>query len=213
MNPTRTHRLGAIAVLAFTGPIAAAGLCACTSDDTTSSTPTPSSAAITSPPTGVVWQPFQGVELPVADQGPRDIEGPVAGGFDRSPAGAALAAIHATVRMSIATDSQWAVIGQQMLAPGAGRDAWATARAQISITTAITGGAPKILGYKVIRYMLDATDIEVYSRHPDDSVTRNTTQVVWQREDWRLRLPDNPTTSPVTAVAAPPADLVVFTPR
>ncbi|MET8778998.1 hypothetical protein ABZV58_28680 [Nocardia sp. NPDC004654] len=213
MNTTRNHRIGVTAVLAFTGPIAAAGLLACTSDDTTSSTPTPSSAAIATPPTGVVWRPFQGIELPVADQGPHRTEGPVAGGFDRSPAGAALAAIHATVRLSVATDSQWAAVGQQMLAAGRGRDAWATARAQISITTPIAEGAPKILGYQVTRYTLDATDVAVYSLHPDNSVTRNTTQVLWQREDWRLRLPDDPTTSPVTAVPVAPADMVTFTPR
>ncbi|WP_084501247.1 hypothetical protein [Nocardia xishanensis] len=213
MNTTRTHRLGVITALAFTGPIAAAGLLACTSDDTASWTPTPSSAATVTPPTGLAWRPFQGIELPVADQGPRRTEGPVTGGFVRSPAGAALAAIHAAVRMSIAPDSQWAAVGQQMLAPGPGRDAWATARAQISITTPITAGAPKILGYQVTRYTLDATDVEIYSRHPDNSLTRNTTHVVWQREDWRLRLPDNPTANPVTTVPIAPADMVTFPPR
>ncbi|WP_435592133.1 hypothetical protein [Nocardia sp. bgisy118] len=213
MNTTRPHRLGVIAVLAFTGPIAAAGLLACTSEDTISSTPTPSSVAIATPPTGMAWRPFQGIELPVADQGPRRTEGPVAGGFDRSPAGAALAAIHATVRMSIATDSQWAAVGQQMLASGPGRDAWATARAQISITTPIAEGAPKILGYQITRYALDSTDVEIYSLHPDNSLTRNSTQVLWQREDWRLRLPDDATTSPVTTVPGAPADMVTFTPR
>lgn len=151
MNPSRKHRIGVMAVLAFTGPVAAAGLPAC-SDEDTSESAQPSATATVTVPTGLRWQTFQGVDLPVADQGPRHTDGPVASGFARSPAGAALTAIHATVRISIATDNQWPAVGQRMLAPGPGRDSWATARAQISITTPITSGAPKVLGYVIPRY-------------------------------------------------------------
>ncbi|WP_084510470.1 hypothetical protein [Nocardia lijiangensis] len=212
MNPTSRYRLGVLAVVAFTGPIAAAGLLACSSTEPTASNPE-TSAAVATAPTGLHWQSFQGLELPVTDQGPQHADGAVVRGFERSPAGAALAAVHASVRMSIALDSAWAAVGQQMLAPGPGRDAWATARAQISITAPITEGAPKLLGYRVTRYTPDASDIEVYSLHPDNSATCHDTQVLWQREDWRLHLPENPTTSPITAVTSPPTDMVAFTPR
>ncbi|WP_327119015.1 hypothetical protein OHB12_12175 [Nocardia sp. NBC_01730] len=212
MNPSRKHRIGVMAVLAFTGPVAAAGLPAC-SDEDTSESAQPSATATVTVPTGLRWQTFQGVDLPVADQGPRHTDGPVASGFARSPAGAALTAIHATVRISIATDNQWPAVGQRMLAPGPGRDSWATARAQISITTPITSGAPKVLGYVIPRYTPDATDVDIYTIHPDNSVTRNSTHVTWQGDDWRLRLPDNTTTATVAAVAVPPVDMVALTPR
>ncbi|WP_249645225.1 hypothetical protein [Nocardia sputi] len=212
MHPSHTRRIAALTALALTGPIAA-GLVACGSDDPRDPAPDSSSTATTVAPAGVRWQPFQGVELPVADEGPRRIDGPVATGFDRGPAGAALAAIHATVRMSIATDNQWSVVGQRMLAPGPGRDAWATARAQISITAPITEDRPKVLGYVITRYTLDATDVDIYSIHPDNSVTRNHTTVVWHGDDWRLQLPDHPTTAPVTDVAMPPPDVVALAPR
>ncbi|MEU2258103.1 hypothetical protein ABZ540_33575 [Nocardia xishanensis] len=212
MNPTSRHRLGVLAVVAFTGPIAAAALLACSSTDPTASHPQ-TSAAVATAPTGLRWQSFQGMDLPVTDQGPQNADGAAVGGFERSPAGAALAAVHASVRMSIAPDGTWAAVGQQMLAPGPGRDAWATARAQISITAPITDGAPKLLGYRVTRYSPEASDIEVYSHHPDNSATRHDTHVLWQREDWRLHLPENPTTSSVTAVTSPPTDMVAFTPR
>ncbi|MFF0528706.1 hypothetical protein ACFYT3_09965 [Nocardia amikacinitolerans] len=211
MNPTSRHRLGVLAVVAFTGPITAAALVACGTDPTASTPET--SAAVATAPTRLRWQSFQGMELPVADQGPQHADGAVVRGFERSPVGAALAGVHASVRMSIAPDSAWATVGQHMLAPGPGRDAWATARAQISITAPITDGAPKLLGYRVARYTPEASDIELYSQHPDNSLTRNATEVVWQRKDWRLHLPENPTTSPVTAVTSPPADMVAFTPR
>ncbi|MEV6140485.1 hypothetical protein AB0L63_31485 [Nocardia sp. NPDC051990] len=208
----RTHHLSVVALLACTGPITAAGLLACGTESTSESSGMPS-IATTAVPAGLRWQPFQGVDLPVAEQGPHHIEGPVASGYDRSPAGAALAAIQSTIRMSIATDTQWPIVGQRMLAPGPGRDAWATARAQISITTPITSGAPKVLGYLIARYTHDATDVDIYTIHPDNSVTCNHTHVLWHSEDWRLQLLDNPTATSVTAVAVPPVDMVAFTPR
>ncbi|WP_405180776.1 hypothetical protein OG225_06120 [Nocardia sp. NBC_01377] len=215
MNPDRIHRWGVLAVIAFTGPIAAAALLGCGTDTPNQHHTTTTVGAARTPPTGLRWWPFQGVDLPVTNQGPRTVEWAVASGFDRSPAGAAVAAIQATVRTSIATDAQWPQIGARMLAPGPARDAWAVARAQISITAPILDGAPKILGYVVSRYTLDASEVDIYSLHPDNSLTRNHTTVLWQHDDWRLALPDtvSATAPPVTAVAVTPPDLVVLTPR
>ncbi|MEU7765056.1 hypothetical protein AB0B25_08030 [Nocardia sp. NPDC049190] len=210
MNVSCVRRISSVAVLAFSGPIAAAGLLGCGVANTSESAQVSATATA---PIGLRWQSFQGVDLPVADQGPRRTEGPVASGFDRSPAGAAFAAIHATVRMSIATDNQWPTVGQRMLAPGPGRDSWATARVRISITAPITSAAPKVLGYVIPRYSLDATDVDIYTIHSDDSITCNSTHVLWHGDDWRLHLPDNPTTAPVTTVSVPPAELVALTPR
>ncbi|MBF6100565.1 hypothetical protein IU510_21130 [Nocardia cyriacigeorgica] len=200
-------------VLAFTGPIAAATLLAC-------GTETPAGGGeqtgivtdIHAAPTGLRWQRFQGVDLPVTDQGPHHSDGPVVTGFDRSPAGAAIAAAHASVRVSIATDGQWPQIGARMLAPGAGRDAWAVARAQISITAPITSGAPRLLGYVITRYTPETSEVDLYSRHPDNSVTRHHTTVLWQYDDWRLVLPALTSTSvPVVAVVeALPPELIAF---
>lgn len=214
MKHSRTTRFVAVAILTLTGPIAAAGLLACGNTDPADSTDHGiSTTVLTAAPTALRWTTFQGVELPLGSEGPHQIDGAVATGFDRRPAGAALAAIHATVRMSIATDNQWPLVGQRMLAAGPGRDAWATARAQISITAPITSGPPKVLGYIVSHYSPDAANVEVYSLYPDNSVTANHTQVIWHGEDWRLQLPSNPTSSPVTALTEPPAEMVALAPR
>ncbi|WP_327116480.1 hypothetical protein OHB12_04710 [Nocardia sp. NBC_01730] len=211
MKLPRTQRIAALVVLAC-APAIAASLLGCGTDNTGHNVePNSTLTAIT--PTRLGWQPFQGVDLPVAEQGPRHSDGAVATGFDHSPAGAALAAIHATVRMSIASDTQWTAVGQRMLAPGPSRDTWATARAQISITAPITSGAPKVLGYLIPRYSPDATDVAIYTIHPDNSVTCNSTHVLWQGDDWHLLLPEHLTAGPVTAIAAPPADVVALTPR
>ncbi|WP_316574265.1 hypothetical protein [Nocardia canadensis] len=161
-------------------------------------------------PTGLSWRPYQGIDLPVAVQGPRVIDSATATDFDRSPAGAALAAIHTTVRMSVAPDNQWAAVGQRMIAPTRGRDAWATARAQVSITTPATDTTPTILGYLVTTYTDTEAQIQTYSLYPDNSTTRNTATVIWATDGWRLRLPDTVTESPVTAVDSVPADMVAL---
>ncbi|WP_107657532.1 hypothetical protein [Nocardia suismassiliense] len=212
MNRSHTTHFTAVVVTAFAVPMAAAGLLACTSDTPVDPQP-PAITATSAVPTALRWQPFQGVNLPVAEQGPRHIDGAVATGFDRNPVGAALAAIHATVRMSIASDSQWPSVGARMLAPGPARDLWATTRAQISITAPIADGAPKLLGYRLSHYSGDAADIDVYSIHPDNSLTRNSTRVIWHVDDWRLRPPEDRTRSPVSAVDLPPADMVALPAR
>ncbi|WP_249643854.1 hypothetical protein [Nocardia sputi] len=195
----------------ITGMLCAATLAACSGPDPGPVTAPPTSEVQS--PSGLRWEIFHGVDLPIADQGPDRIDGAAAAGFDRNPAGAALAAIHASVRMTLATDTQWPRVGQQMLAPGSGRDAWATTRAQISITAPITEGPPKILGYRINGYTDTAADVQIYAIHPDNSATRHSTRVVWHTGDWRLEVPHNPTESPVTAITAPPHDLTTLTPR
>lgn len=153
---------------------------------------------------------FQGITLPAAEQGPRSDDGTVAAGFDHTPVGAALAAIQASVRMSVAADTQWPTIGQRMLAPGPGRDAWAVARAQISIT-APTDTPPRLLGYRVRTYTPGRAEIAIYARQPDNSLTCNTETVIWQNSDWKLLLPDQLHTQAVTSVPAVPADMVALT--
>lgn len=205
----RRHRL----IAAIGGAcITAIALIGCMSADTEPAPSTSMTTALEVAPSRVQWQAFHGVDLPVAQQGPREGGGAAVSGFDRSPAGAALAAIHAAVRISVAPDGQWALIGQRMIAPGPGRDTWASARAQISITSP-AAQPPKVLGYTVIRYGPDSAVIDIYSLHADNSLTRHRTRVVWQYEDWRLLLPEHPGEPLVVAVTAPPVNMIALTGR
>ncbi|WP_280335704.1 hypothetical protein [Nocardia wallacei] len=161
-------------------------------------------------PTNLSTTVFQGMALPVADQGPHHRDGPAATGFDHTPVGAALAAIHATVRMSVADDGQWTLVGQQMLAPGPGRDAWALARAQLSITAPAAAPVPKVLGYQVTRYTSEQAVTAIYTLQPDTSLTRNTATVAWQHGDWKLLVPDPPRGPAVASLPVLPSDLIAL---
>lgn len=164
-------------------------------------------------PTALSWTTFQGVATPVAEEGPRDRTEPAPSGYERSPVGAALAAINATIRMSIATDSQWSAVSTRLIAPGEGRDWFIANRIQVSTTAAVPADeAPVILGYQVTNYESSSATVDIYSRYSDDSLTVNHTSVVWTAaEDWALVLPvPSSQKAPVTAVDEVPAAAVTL---
>ncbi|MCX4098334.1 hypothetical protein [Nocardia sp. alder85J] len=161
-------------------------------------------------PTHVRWTDFQGVQVPGADQGPAVVSGPVATGYRRTPAGAALAAIGTTIRMSVADDTQYRLVGR-LLAAGPGRDAWAVARIRLSIRGPVPAGtAPQVLGYRLTGWSPDSDGVVIYTRQHDGSLTANSATVVWSDGDWKLALPAPPAGGLVTAVTATPPDMVLL---
>lgn len=168
--------------------------------------------APTAPPTNVVWTSFGGVAVPYADQGPHHNRyQAVPTGYDRTGAGAALAAISATIRMSVADDNTWPSVVGTLVAPSAARDQWAINRVQISITQPVPKDkAPRVIGYTVESFTPDKATIGIVDRQSDDSLTKTTTTVKWVVSgDWLLELPpvDN-TTNRVQALDAPPASMI-----
>ncbi|WP_228818780.1 hypothetical protein [Nocardia transvalensis] len=116
------------------------------------------------PPTGVRWQSYQGVALPVTDQGPAHDSDGAATGFDRGPAGAAVAAITHSVRLAVAADSQWPTVIAEEVVPGPARDEWAVNRLQLSITgPAADQYAPRVLGYHITSYSQDRSTVDVFT--------------------------------------------------
>lgn len=161
-------------------------------------------------PTHVRWQPFQGVALPSADQGPKKLADGAATGFEHSPAGAALAAIVHTVRLSVAADSQWPEIVRNEIVPDKARDEWSVNRLQLSLTgPAAAEYAPRLLGYKITGYTDQRSAVDVYTEYSDNSKAVNHTTVEWFGNDWRLRLPDPDSTArPIEAIDELPTDIV-----
>ena len=165
-----------------------------------------------SPPTGLDWSSFQGLKIPTADQGPRTSLPIVApNGFDHNGPGAALAAINATVRMSVAADDQWSAVANQLIAPGPARDAWTIERVRVSITAPATD-PPAVCGYQMRKYTPERADVAIITRQKDRSYTSNAASVVWSAAgDWLLQLPDaTSSTPPVSAVPGIPASTIVL---
>lgn len=167
---------------------------------------------LSEPPSGVRWQSFQGVALPHTDQGPKTEDGGAATGFDRTPPGAAVAAITHTVRLSVASDSQWPKVVAAEVIPSTARDEWSVARVQLSITgPADPEYAPRLLGYRITEYTEQRSAVDVYTEYSDGSRAVNHTVVEWYAEDWRLRLPESESTArPVDAIDELPTDIVTL---
>uniref|UniRef100_UPI000A55DC6B hypothetical protein n=1 Tax=Nocardia altamirensis TaxID=472158 RepID=UPI000A55DC6B len=161
-------------------------------------------------PTGVRWQPFQGVPLPHTEQGPKSTADGAATGFEHSPRGAGVAAITHAVRIAVAADSQWAKVAAKELVPGPAKDEWAVNRVQLSITGPATPDyAPRVLGYKITGYTAQRSTVDVHTEYSDASKAVNHTTVEWFGEDWRLRLPDPGSTArPIDPIDVLPTDIV-----
>lgn len=150
--------------------------------------------------------------MPCAEEGPNTNRyQAVPTGYARTGAGAALAAISATVRMSVADDNTWPNVVGTLVAPSAARDQWSINRVQLSITQAVPKDkAPKVIGYTVESYTPDKATIAIITRQSDDSLTKTIATVKWVLSgDWLLELPpvDN-TTNRVEALADPPATMI-----
>jgi hypothetical protein len=172
---------------------------------------TPNSAAPdpNRPPSGVHWETFQGISLPIGDDGPAHDDG-TATGYTHTPQGAVLAAVNHMVRMSTADDTTWPSIAATELAPGPGKDAYVLARVRISITgPAQPTTTPRIVGYRITAYSPTAAQVAIVASYPEHSLTSTDTRVVWTGGDWRLELPDPATkTRTVTAVNTLPANMI-----
>lgn len=185
---------------------AAVVLAACGSDDDKG----PAEPDVNAAPTDVRWEPYQGISLPFAEQGPTKIDAGAATGFNRSPQGAALAAISHTIRLSVAPDDQWPKIAAVEILPGPARDEWSINRVQLSITAPVAKDVtPRVLGYKIGDYSDDRATLTIYTEYPDSSRAGNKATVVWSAEDWKLQLPDTSSTeNPVSVVTDLPGDVV-----
>lgn len=159
-----------------------------------------------------MWTSFAGVKVPAADEGPRNNRyQSVPTGYARTGAGAALAAISATIRMSVADDNTWPRVVGTLVAPSAARDQWSVNRVQLSITQPVPKDkAPRVIGYSVESFTPDKANVGIVTRQSDDSITKTTATVRWVVSgDWLLELPavDN-TTNRIQALDTPPANMI-----
>lgn len=186
--------------------LAVAGCGGDSAGEDTSAQPTP--VRLDAPPTNLTWTSFNGMSIPQADQGPRTPDQFAPRGFEQSPAGAALASINATIRMSVATDEQWPQIVRTLLAPGPQRDTFIASRIQLSTTDPVPAGqAPQVVGWQVTGFTPQQAGVDVYTQLPDQSLAVNHTTVVWTGfGDWGLLLPDAKASTPAvqTISTVPP---------
>lgn len=173
----------------------AAGVAGCGSDTAGSEAAGDQNQVLdtTAAPAEVTWRPYQGLAVPYSTTG-----GPSSGissaaptGYSRTPQGAVLAAIQGQARLALAPDSAWAAATATLVAAGAGRDAYAIARAGASITTAADPAATaSFTGFRITDYQPEKAELDVATRMPGGQLTSVPVTVLWRGDDWKLALPN-----------------------
>lgn len=161
----------------------------------------------------VTWSNSGGFSVPSAEAGPTDTEGDVPAGFEQSGFGAALAAAHYSVELDTASDREFGSVLNAVTVDDEGRRLWASARAGLKL------GQPKADRVPVLEAWsadpadpIQQTQVHLYWRQYDGSLTEQRRQMMWDGEGWRLQLPHSPQSPELRAVEAPPENATAFDP-
>ena len=144
--------------------------------------------SLTSPPTGVTWQTFRGLALPVSPSaGPAHRDGPVLHGYARTPAGALIAAAQISARYLITSGDGWRQVLAEQVMPGPGREAFTVMRAGLSDQVPGAGFA-QFAGFKFLAYTPDLAVLSLANRAPAGTLTVTNTTVHWSGGDWKVEI-------------------------
>lgn len=154
----------------------------------------------------VSWQLFSGVALPYSPTaGPLTVDGPVYSGFERSQAGALIAAVQLGSRYLLTPGSGWREVVARQVLPGAGREVFIRVRAQVEVNDP-PGTYGQLAGFRIVAYTGDVAVIQEVSRFSLTGRLQVTTATVkWVGGDWQLELQPDGGSSP-TAQAVPNLD-------
>jgi hypothetical protein len=160
---------------------------------------------LTAPP--VTWQLFSGVALPYSPTaGPRSVDGPVYAGYQRSQAGALIAAAQLGTRYLLTPGDGWREVAERQVLPGVGRDVFVAARAQVDDLDVPPGTYGQLAGFRIVTFTPDVAVISFASRFSlTGQLQATTTTVKWTGGDWRLELQPDGGPSP-TAQTVPDLD-------
>lgn len=161
----------------------------------------------------VTWVNSGGFSVPSADAGPTDTEGKAAAGFEQSGFGAALAAAHHSVALDTASDRDFGAVLNAVTVDDEGRRLWAAARAGLKIGQPQADRVPTLEAWSANPAdPVLQTQVHLYWRQYDGSMTEQRRQMMWDGADWRLQLPHSPQSPELRAVAAPPEQATPFDP-
>ena len=168
---------------------------ASSSPRTTGSAPTTAlpTTVPTTAPAGVVWSIYQTVALPsLPGTGPAKVAGAIATGYAHTPFGALLATANESYRYLLADDATWRQAASQMVAPGAGYNAWLKTRAAhlYGPGGAAGGGGSlsQIAGFQFVSYAPSDAVIQIVTKDSDGNLQVGTEHVSWVAGDWRYVL-------------------------
>lgn len=147
----------------------------------------------TTAPAGVIWSIYQTVALPsLPGTGPAKVAGAIATGYAHTPVGALLATANESYRYLLADDATWRRAASEMVAPGAGYNAWLKTRAAHPYGPggAAGGGGSlaQIAGFQFVSYTPSDAVIQIVTKDSDGNLQVGIEHVSWVGGDWRYVL-------------------------
>lgn len=146
---------------------------------------------LTTAPTGVTWELFQGVALPTSrTDGPARVEGPVHAGFSRTPTGALLADVQISYRTLVDPDlGNLRHVVDAQLAEGPGKVAYLNLLSQLRENDPPANGYAQMVGFRYITYTPDLAVISRATRGNSGNIQVGIDTLRWVDGDWKLEKP------------------------
>lgn len=159
----------------------------------------------------VTWSDESGFQLPSGEAGPAETDGAAPAGFSHDVFGATLAAAHLSIALDTADEKTFGDVLASGTVDDEGRSEWAGARAGLTIGQVRPNQVPTLTAWAG-ESDGETAQVFLYWEQYDGSITEQRRDLVWQDDDWKLKLPANPQAPQLRAVEGLPDSATEFTP-
>lgn len=159
----------------------------------------------------VTWVNIKGFELPTADAGPKNPKDTPPSGYTHDAFGSMLAATHLSIALDLADQKTFGMVVNKATINDDGRKQWVAARVGIEIGPVQKDRIPTLKAWTaIVSSDHNTSEVLLYWQQYDGSITEQRRDMVWQADDWKIKLPHNPQQPVLRAVTEIPPEATQF---
>ena len=159
----------------------------------------------------VTWVNIKGFELPTADAGPKNPKDTPPSGYTHDAFGSMLAATHLSIALDLADQKTFGMVVNKATINDDGRKQWVAARVGIEIGPVQKDRIPTLKAWTAtVSSDHNTSEVLLYWQQYDGSITEQRRDMVWQVDDWKIKLPHNPQQPVLRAVTEIPPEATQF---
>lgn len=159
----------------------------------------------------VTWVNIKGFELPTADAGPKNPKDTPPSGYTHDAFGSMLAATHLSIALDLADQKTFGMVVNKATINDDGRKQWVAARVGIEIGPVQKDRIPTLKAWTAtVSSDHNTSEVLLYWQQYDGSITEQRRDMVWQADDWKIKLPHNPQQPVLRAVTEIPPEATQF---
>jgi hypothetical protein len=154
---------------------------------------------------------IKGFELPTADAGPKNPKDTPPSGYTHDAFGSMLAATHLSIALDLADQKTFGMVVNKATINDDGRKQWVAARVGIEIGPVQKDRIPTLKAWTAtVSSDHNTSEVLLYWQQYDGSITEQRRDMVWQADDWKIKLPHNPQQPVLRAVTEIPPEATQF---